>query len=74
MAPVTSAGSVREEFFDFAKDALPIDAQVYQHGGRHAATDPNQSQQNVLRPDVLATRPRGLLVGELHHLSDAVGE
>ena len=42
--------------------------------GRNAPSFPDETQENVLCPDVLMVKSPCLLIGKLHHLAGAVGE
>ena len=71
---VTMSGPALDELLDLQADLAEIDIEVLQHVGRDPAAFLDQAQQDVLGADVFVVEPLGLLVGQLHDLSGAVGE
>ena len=51
-----------------------IEVEVLEDIGRNAPSFPDETQENVLCPDVLMVQSPCLLIGKLHHLAGAVGE
>ena len=62
------------ELLDLQANFAQIDVEVLQHIGADAGTFLDQSQQNVLGPDIFVVEALGFLVGQGHDFSSAIGE
>ena len=67
-------GPALDELLHFQADLAEIDIQLPQHIGGHAAALLDQTEENMLRSNILVVESPRLLVGELHHLAGAIGE
>ncbi len=63
-----------DRLLDFLLDVVQLDAQVLEHRRGDALTFADQSEKNVLRPDVLVVEACRLFASHREHLSHSLGE
>ena len=67
-------GAALHELLDFETDLAEVDVEVLQHVRPDPGAFLDETEQDVLRPDVLVVEALRLLVGQGHHLAGAIGQ
>ena len=63
-----------DELLDFEADFFKIHLEVFEHVGRNARAFLDEAEQDVFGADVIVVETLGLLPGEAHDFTGAIGE